>query len=155
MRRRVLIAISVCVLISAGCGDQSATGASQGSLAPGIGSGSISIEYTIDVDEANPLCRTASIGSKTPRYTCSVDRWSAGALSSETVGDRFLEIYFLPLAAQNPRLEPSYPSRLVDNHLVIERSFEEPRAFLQYDIQGVTVECELNGPFSECRQITR
>jgi hypothetical protein len=84
-----------------------------------------------------------------------VDRWPVGTLGSETVGDRFLEIYFLPLAAQNPRLEPSYPSRLVDNYLVIERSLDEPRAFLQYEIQGVTVECELNGPFSECRQITR
>ena len=146
---------SICMVLFAGCGDQSATGASQGSSRPSIGSGSISVQYTIEVDQADPLCRTASIGSKTPRYSCSADDWAAVALASETVGGRFLEMYILPLAAKNPRLEPSYPSRLLDNYLVLERSVEDSRAFLKYEIQGVTVECELNGPFSECKQITR
>ena len=155
MRSGVLIASSAFVLISAGCGEPSATGASEGPLESSIGSGSISIEYTIDVDEADPLCRTASIGSVGPWYSCSADLAWVGALGSDSVGDRSLEIYILSLAAQNPRLEPSYPSRLLDNYLVIERSLDEPRAFLQYEIQGVTVECELNGVFSECQQITR
>ncbi len=154
MRSGVLIASSAFVLISAGCGEPSAIGASQES-SESIGSGSISIEYTIDVDEADPLCRTASIGSVGPWFSCSADLASVAALGSDAVGDRVLEIYILPLAAQNPRLEPSHPSRLVDNYLVIERSLDEPRAVLQYGIQGVTVECELNGVFSECQQITR